>query len=135
TPAKGQSHHFRTQAGSAHSEQQCVLESCPGDFRRELLQALALGELLPGDPEPPQPLGFVGAGPDRSVARPDPCDPIAAFPGAQVFLRRPKQVRRKRIGERIHFGWVTASSLVKASSNCLTPAVTRSPVTVSIEIP
>ena len=48
-PAKGQSEHFGTQAGSAHAQQERILEPCPFNLRGELFEARQLCELFPGD--------------------------------------------------------------------------------------
>ena len=45
-------------------------------------QLIAVRDLLVGDIEPAEPVGFVGAGPERSIVLPEAADLVA---GAPVF--------------------------------------------------
>ena len=75
--------HFRPQARSAHAEQQHVGEPSGLDLVLERLQRRqVLGAVL-HDVEPGEPLGFVAAGPDGGLARPQVaqlCRPRASCP-------------------------------------------------------
>ncbi len=54
------------------------------------------GELFVGDVEPAQPLGLVIAGPERSVALPEPSYFSRRPPVVKVFFYRSVKIGRKR---------------------------------------
>ena len=70
--AEGHAHDLRTEARSAHAQQQRMFEPRRLDLLGDALQVLDVRQLVVGDAQPAQPVGFVGAGPQRGVAAPQP---------------------------------------------------------------
>ena len=81
-PAKRQAQHFGAQTGAAHAQQQHMLEAARLHFFRDLHQLIVLRELLVNNVEPAQPTGFVGAGPQGSVALPQALHLAVRLPGS-----------------------------------------------------
>ena len=94
------------------------------------LKALAFRELFLDDPEPAEPLAFVGVGPKRRIARPETLDFVVGFPvferGLHGLRQRLRQFVDHRLGEEpvANFACVStaASSLSKASAKSFTPS-------------
>ena len=82
-PAEGHAQNFRTQAGSAHAQQQYMLEAARVNLFRELLQLILLRDLLFDNVEPSQPVGFVASGPQARIALPQ----TLHFPAATASRR------------------------------------------------
>ena len=78
--AEGQAHDLGTKAGSAHAQQQRMFEPGGLYLLGDCLQVLDLRQLVVADAHPPQPVGFVGAGPQRGVAAPQPPRLLLLFP-------------------------------------------------------
>ena len=66
--------HFRRQAGTAHAEQENVAEAFFLDIFCYALQVAAMSDFVFSNPEPAQPIRFVGAGPERCIALPQTAD-------------------------------------------------------------
>ena len=71
---------FGTQAGSAHAEQQRMLEPRRFHILGDVLQMLLVRQLIFGDAQPAQPVAFIRSGPERRVARPQPPHLARHFP-------------------------------------------------------
>ena len=84
--AERQLQHFDAQARSAHAQQQHVRESGRANILRDGLEARAIRNLLLGDAEPAEPFAFVGVGPKRSIASPEPLHFLAAFQSSSVVF-------------------------------------------------
>ena len=61
------------------------------DVRDRGAQFIAVSNLVGGDVEPAQPLGFVGSGPERSIVLPQTTDFVAGAPIFNVGLYRGRQ--------------------------------------------
>ena len=94
-PAEGHAQHFRTKTGPAHAQQQYVLEAAILNLFRNLLELIVLGSLFFDDIEPPQPLVFVAACPQGSVALPQTLHVAARLPlRNRAFYRRSQRFRQ-----------------------------------------
>ena len=95
------------------------------DFVRERLQLGCVGELIVGDAEPAQPLGFVFAGPERGVLLPEPAYFSRCPPVVKVFFYRGIEIGRKRRGLCVDFGIDLRVHLIALYSFRLRPAACR----------
>ena len=77
---------FGREARTAHAEEQRVGIALSLHMRGEIFELGRAGELAIDDPEPAEPSGFVGAGPERRVARPEAAHGAVLAPSFQLFL-------------------------------------------------
>ncbi len=89
--AEGHCQHVGAQTGAAHAQQQDVGEVFLLYVGHGGTQLIAVGDLLGGDVEPAHPVGFVRAGPERSVVLPEAADLVARSPIFNVRLYRGRQ--------------------------------------------
>ncbi len=102
-----------------------------------------MGDLLGGDVEPAQPVGFVRAGPERGIVLPEAADFVAGAPIFNVRLYRGRQGLGQFGGLQTYFRThldfelfsTAASSLSKASEKRRTPSSVSLSVTSFIEMP
>ncbi len=85
------SQHFGAQTGTTHAQQQDVGEVFFLDICDRGAQLVAVSDLVVGDVEPAQPVGFVGAGPERGIVLPQTADLVAGAPVVDVGLYRGRQ--------------------------------------------
>src|SRR5258705_3312191 len=133
---------FRTQARAAHAQQQRVLELGFFYVGCNFLEDVNLGKLFFDNVQPTQPLRFVGAGPDGSVALPKPPDLVVLFP----IIKRSFDQRFQFLWKHVELGVkahartpavlpVASSNCLKASAKRLTPSTTSFSVTSFMEMP
>src|SRR5262245_12710982 len=79
---------FGAEAGPAHAQQERMFETATDGVSGDLGQALQVGGLIFSHMQPAQPLIFLVAGPERSIAFPQAVDLIVVLPVLQRGIYR-----------------------------------------------
>jgi len=77
-------------AGTAHAQQEGVLEARLLHVIGNLFQRVNIGKLFFGDGEPAEPIALVRAGPERSILLPEARYFVVLFPVFRTQLPRPQ---------------------------------------------
>ncbi len=78
--SKSHAQNFGTEAGTAHAQQERMLEACLPHVFGNLLKSVNVRELLFRDGEPAEPITLVSLSPERSILLPKPRDFIILLP-------------------------------------------------------
>src|SRR5712671_1495754 len=139
---KGHAQNFGAQAGSAHAQQQRVLELGFLYVGCNSLEDINLSKLFFDNVQPTQPLRFIGASPNGRVPLPQPPNLVVLFP----IIKRSFDQRFQSLWKHVELGIkahartpavlpVASSNCLKASAKSFTPSTTSFSVTAFTEMP
>ena len=109
--AEGHAHDFGAEAGAAHAQEQRVFETAGAHLRGDVLEVLDVGDLVVDDSQPADPLGLVGAAPQRGVAAPQAAGFVVGLPVGERGLDRGGQFGGELGGLAVDLGGSLAGGL------------------------